>query len=409
MYTASPEDRKSVTIIESISADGKALPPTIIIQGKQHMESWFHTNLTGDELVLLSDSGYTNEELAILWLKHFIKYTGAGPESSMKILLMDSHPSHTSPQFTLLAHANCIIPFTFPSHLTHCLQPLDVGVFQPYKHWHKKAIQYALRSLDIEYNIASFFRDLDSIRTNTFKPSTIINSFRDSGIWPINCKAALKKMKVYSKPELETALELPTIPSTPATFSQSELGLRRWTERVPDLLSSPSRKDFRSWAKGTEEILVGGDLKDLEHNILVQRVEEQNKKKTTSRQVVQKGGALTVVEAREKIRVKEQKKAEVATKRAARASLLEANAAKKALHRAGIDARKAERERKKAVQQLIKAGEEVPEEMLVPILDPEKEAIIEEIEKEVTGIDEEEEEEEEDDDVASYYSVTFIL
>jgi hypothetical protein len=43
-----------------------------------------------------------------------------------------------------------------------------------------------MQSLDIDYNIASFFRDLSEIRKNTFKKGTIIGAFRDSGMWPIN-------------------------------------------------------------------------------------------------------------------------------------------------------------------------------------------------------------------------------
>jgi hypothetical protein len=28
----------------------------------------------------------------------------------------------------------------FPSHLTHKIQPLNVVVFQPFKHWYSKAV-----------------------------------------------------------------------------------------------------------------------------------------------------------------------------------------------------------------------------------------------------------------------------
>jgi hypothetical protein len=45
------------------------------------MESWYCNNmLKGDELILLSNSGFTNDELAIYFLNHFIKYTKARPK-----------------------------------------------------------------------------------------------------------------------------------------------------------------------------------------------------------------------------------------------------------------------------------------------------------------------------------------
>jgi hypothetical protein len=38
----------------------------LIIPSKTHMESWYHENLIGNERILLSDSGYSNDELAVI-------------------------------------------------------------------------------------------------------------------------------------------------------------------------------------------------------------------------------------------------------------------------------------------------------------------------------------------------------
>jgi hypothetical protein len=39
MYVPMAENHKSVTVIESICAIRKEIPPVIIVQGRQHMES----------------------------------------------------------------------------------------------------------------------------------------------------------------------------------------------------------------------------------------------------------------------------------------------------------------------------------------------------------------------------------
>jgi hypothetical protein len=79
MYTSSPENRKSMTIIEAVSADGREPPPPFVIcPGKRIMESWIHDNLKGGEVIDLSETGYTNERIAIAWLNYFIKHTKAG-------------------------------------------------------------------------------------------------------------------------------------------------------------------------------------------------------------------------------------------------------------------------------------------------------------------------------------------
>ena len=134
----------SITVIETVSATGRTIPPIVIIQGQHHMESWFRDRLHQNELVLLSDSGFTNDQLAIRFLEHFILYSDASPSQPTKLLLMDNHGSHVTPEFINLATCNNVVPFTFPAHLTHCMQPCDVGIFQAMKHWHNKAIQHAL-------------------------------------------------------------------------------------------------------------------------------------------------------------------------------------------------------------------------------------------------------------------------
>jgi hypothetical protein len=77
---------------------------------------------------------------------------------------MDNHGSHETPEFIKLANENHILLYPLIPHLTHCMQPLDVGVFQLYKHWHSVAIEGALVGLDVEYSLRSFLRDLGWIR-----------------------------------------------------------------------------------------------------------------------------------------------------------------------------------------------------------------------------------------------------
>lgn len=200
LYTASPENCKSITIIETICADGSPPPPPVVIcPGEKIMESWIHDNLTGAEVITVSQTGYTNENVALSWLNHFIKHVGAGPQAHWRILLLDGYITHCKDDFIIKCHENHIVPFQFPSHLTHVLQPLDVGVFRPWKHYHNKAIHYALHSLEIEYPLSSFFRDLSTIRAETFKFYTIKNSFQESGMFPVSYKKALKKMRHYNK------------------------------------------------------------------------------------------------------------------------------------------------------------------------------------------------------------------
>jgi hypothetical protein len=106
----------------------------MIVQGKQHMESWYSNKLEKGVQVVLSDSGYTNKEISLILLNHIILHTNAGMDKPPKVLLMDRHRSHMDLDFIIKATASNIHLYPFLGHLTHVLQPLDVGVFQPYKH-----------------------------------------------------------------------------------------------------------------------------------------------------------------------------------------------------------------------------------------------------------------------------------
>jgi hypothetical protein len=51
-------------MVETIIADGTTIPPLMIIQGKQHIKSWYSSKLEKGVQVVLSDSGYTNKEIS---------------------------------------------------------------------------------------------------------------------------------------------------------------------------------------------------------------------------------------------------------------------------------------------------------------------------------------------------------
>jgi hypothetical protein len=85
-------------------------------------------------LIVTSKKGFTNNEIAVMWLKHFIQHSNARPQAEWKLLLMDNHRSHKTPEFIKLANENYILLYPLLAYITHCIQPLDVGCFQLYKH-----------------------------------------------------------------------------------------------------------------------------------------------------------------------------------------------------------------------------------------------------------------------------------
>ena len=74
-----------------------------------------------------SGNGWVTQELYLKWFKFFI---ASIPPIRPVLLIEDGHASHTSIEVIELARDNDIC---LPSHTTHLLQPLDVGVFKSLK------------------------------------------------------------------------------------------------------------------------------------------------------------------------------------------------------------------------------------------------------------------------------------
>ena len=92
-----------------------------------------------------------------------------------------------------------ILLFCLPPHTTHILQPLDVVVFQPYKHWHAQAIDEATCTRYDDSNKIEFLEALGSIRAKTFKTLTILSAFKETGLYPYNPAKMLDKLQAQEK------------------------------------------------------------------------------------------------------------------------------------------------------------------------------------------------------------------
>jgi hypothetical protein len=71
-----------LTIFKSIDVSGRPLlPPMIAIQGKRVIGSWFAPEFVKqnpDAYIIASKKGFTNNEIAVEFLQHFIRNSDAG-------------------------------------------------------------------------------------------------------------------------------------------------------------------------------------------------------------------------------------------------------------------------------------------------------------------------------------------
>ncbi|KAM4065836.1 DDE superfamily endonuclease [Hirsutella rhossiliensis] len=126
-----PGNREWVTVIESINCQGWALPAKVIFQGKLHQASWYESGVPDDWHIAVSENGWTSDDLALNWLKEvFDPNTRRRTVGTHRLLILDGHGSHVTPEFDKYCTANSIVVLQMPAHSSHLLQPLDVGAFR---------------------------------------------------------------------------------------------------------------------------------------------------------------------------------------------------------------------------------------------------------------------------------------
>jgi hypothetical protein len=80
LYTASPENKKSITVVKTIITDKrKPLPPFVIAPRKQIIDNWINKKLISKERIAATLTGYTNNEVALQYINYLIKHSRAGP------------------------------------------------------------------------------------------------------------------------------------------------------------------------------------------------------------------------------------------------------------------------------------------------------------------------------------------
>jgi hypothetical protein len=116
-----PGNRAWVTTIECINASGWALPPCVIFKGKVFIESWFD-GLPDDWRFEVSPNGWTSDEIGLRWLKKlFIPSTSSRTKGKYRLLILDGHGSHLTPEFDQICEKNDIIAICMPPHSSHLL------------------------------------------------------------------------------------------------------------------------------------------------------------------------------------------------------------------------------------------------------------------------------------------------
>ncbi|CEO61207.1 hypothetical protein PMG11_05506 [Penicillium brasilianum] len=261
-----PGNREWVTAIEAICADGYSLPPCIIFKGKVAMADWFK-NLPQDWRFELQ--------------KLFIPSTNSRVRGRFRLLILDGHGSHLTPQFDRICAENDIIPLCMPAHSSHLLQPLDVGCFAVVKRAYGR-----------------FVSDLARTGYNH------IDNFAASGLVPVDAERVLSKLNISlrtptppsSRPSSRSSQFTPKTPRTVVQLQKQASMLKDLLKQRSNSPPSPSKNILDRIIKGHYEALHNTAILAQENANLRVANEKIVKKRNRSTKQIPCEEGLTVEE-----------------------------------------------------------------------------------------------------------------
>lgn len=188
-------NRELVTCCEAINRSGGTISLMIILSGIQHYESFVaDNNMPNNNIIVISEAGYSDNLLALKWLPPFDCPTERRTVGRFQLPLLHGFDSHWTLTFIDYCDKKNIIPFFFTPHSTHLLQPLNLVVFQPYKHCYSKALDEGARTGCTNFNKVEFLAEIYTAQTQTFKMNTILSAWRDVSIITFNPDIVLPRL-----------------------------------------------------------------------------------------------------------------------------------------------------------------------------------------------------------------------
>ena len=166
-----------------VSATGAIIPPMHIFPGERFSYNPLAGGVEGAYFGK-SPSGWMTQELFNGWISnHFIRHISC---ESPVCLIVDGHSSHIDLDTSKFCEANDVLLYCLPPHSSHVTQPLDVGFFSPLKkNWQQAVVQFQQETGETVTK-QTFARVFRSAYMKSLNPTTIVNSFRSSGIYPPN-------------------------------------------------------------------------------------------------------------------------------------------------------------------------------------------------------------------------------
>jgi len=299
--------RNLVSDVKTINAEEGKILLMLIVSEINILNKWVQENDLNDDLLLATtEFEYSNDEKAFDWLKHFDFHSRKTQIEAHRLLIMNNYESHLIYEFLQYADFHNIVIFTLSSHSTHVTQSLNVRIFQLMKHYHSKVIDETIRLGSTSFNKQNFLASFISLRVKAFTESNIRSTFKQTELVSYSSKVMLKKVRVWQLLESIFSRDSFLFSSPIEVTSHEPREIQKLgTELQDDLddydISKELREKFGRYIKGS--LVRASSLALAERDIEATHNHSKAKAKRDKLggSVAQKGGVITVRQARDKI------------------------------------------------------------------------------------------------------------
>ena len=187
-----PNKREWITNLTCVNAAGDHIPGFYIFRGKR-LRSNYVLHCEDGAAMAMQTKAWMTATLFSHWISHFIRCLqskGGISQGRRHLLILDGHNSHVTLEVVHKCREVGLDLVTLPSHTSHRLQPLDVGVFTPFKRYFKRyrdvwSVSNKGKGASKQTLAMWMSRALERALTK----SNITAGFRTTGIHPLNPEA----------------------------------------------------------------------------------------------------------------------------------------------------------------------------------------------------------------------------
>ncbi|KAJ5071992.1 hypothetical protein M0811_09636 [Anaeramoeba ignava] len=279
-----------VSTVGTTNAGGSADAPYLIFKGIRKNHRYIedaHPGILHD----VTSTGYMTLKCFESWMDHFLTWAEQFRDNpnQVMLLLLDGYFSHHGclPALQKAQNQNVIV-LVFPSHTTSQLQPEDVGIFKSFKTYLGNEFEnWKIQNPDQKIQKCHFSQLCSHAWVKCMSKDNIKNSFRATGIYPLNRQVVLDRLK-KSGAITEEDEKIPEDKFSQKVLSQFPTGKKEISARAfPDARIANSQEAIDELRKKIEmkKKLQKQKLKKLKASKGKKKTKKKTKKKIENKKL----------------------------------------------------------------------------------------------------------------------------